>query len=218
MIRLSVSHLDMWVGFLEPALPQFEISTEQFIAKLRKQVPPTPAMKAGTALHSLLEHAKPGAEWGSVEGVEYAGYRFYFDMDEQLELPVVREPEVIEKVFDTSVGPVVLRGRIDGEDRVKRIIDYKLTEKLDVERYGSSLQWPAYLLMKQRQRFRYIVFDAKVNGKKREVHINAIHNLDFWAYDGMEREVHRRVEELADFVSRAMPGELLDHRDPSAVR
>ena len=202
MIRLRVSDLDAWVGFVEPERPEFEKPTEDFLAYLRREEPPTEAMKAGIALHSLLETAEIGEEFGD-DGVEQDGFLFIFYADCELELPMEREPEVMEWVIDTPSGLVLLRGRIDSRDATGLVTDYKLTARFDAERYGRSLQWKAYLAMTGERSFRYLVFEAKRRDDM--VAIKDIHDLTFHRYSGMEEEVARRVAELAAFVAEHVP-------------
>jgi hypothetical protein len=185
MIRLRVSSLDQWVGFVEPEREEYEVSVAQFIAQLRREAPPNEAMLAGTAFHAVMERLREGEQVDAAEGVEQDGFRFRFDDDYDLYLPPVREHETPERVFHTPSGPVSLQGRIDAE------------------RYGGSLQWRAYLLLTGARRFRYLAFENKRRGA--DVWIHAVHELDFWAYPEMGAEVERRVRELAEFVARWVP-------------
>lgn len=203
MIRLRVGDLDQWVRFVEPSMEQFELSTEEFLAMMRREAPPSDDMLAGSALHSLLEHAKEGDEIGTLEGVERDGFVFRFDGSFTLPLPAEREPEIMEHVFDTPSGKVLLRGRIDGRDIYDEIVDYKLSSTFDAERYAGSLQWRAYLLMTGARRFKYVVFQSKRT--ERDVWIYDMHELVFWRYPQMEADVHRRVCELAAFVAEHVP-------------
>lgn len=214
MIRLRVSDLDQWVRYVEPAMEQFEISTEEFLRMMRREEPPTDDMLAGSALHSLLEHAKEGDEFDCLVGVERDGFRFRFEGDFTLPLPIEREPEVMERVFETLSGPVLLRGRIDGREADETITDYKLSSSFDAERYAGSLQWRAYLLMTGARRFKYVVFQSKRT--EHDVWVYEMHQLVFWRYPEMEADVHRRVGELAEFVAAHVPG-LVGEPEPAGV-
>jgi hypothetical protein len=203
VIRLRVSDLDQWLAYVEPEREQFELSTDELLARLTDTREPTPDMLAGSAFHALLEHANEGDEWGPMEGVERDGFRFRFDIDHDLALPAEREPAIIEHTVDTPSGKVLLRGRIDGRDAGGTVVDYKLTGRFDAERYGRSLQWRAYLLMTGARRFRYLAFENR--RKDTDVWIYGVHPLDFWPYPEMARDVHQRVCELAEFVVRHVP-------------
>lgn len=199
MIRLRVTDLDQWVRYVEPEREEFEVSTESFIAGLRRENPPTDDMLCGSAFHTLLEKA---AEGDYLDGVEVDGFAFTFGGTFEVQVPAERET-LIEKVYPTSAGPVLLRGKFDARD-AGTVTDYKLTcSTFDAERYAGSLQWRAYLDMLGDRRFRYAVFQAKRTD--RDVWIHDLHSLTFWSYPEMHAAVQRRVEELARFVAVHVP-------------
>lgn len=215
MLSLRVSDLDQWVRYCEPEIPEFEVSLDDFLAYMRRKAPQTIDMQAGQAFHSLLEHANVGDAFSDgLTATESEGFRFHFDIEAELALPAFRE-KTIQQVYKTSVGPVLLRGKIDGQDLLEAI-DYKLTTSpFDAERYASSLQWRAYLDMTELKRFRYLVFQAK----REEVFVRIfdLHEFKLWAYPGMSQEVRQRVDELARFVSVHVP-ELMSKPLPAGAR
>lgn len=199
MIRLRVTDLDQWVRYVEPEREEFAVSTEDFLAQMRRESPETDAMRSGSAFHTLLENAAAGDD---VDDVEVDGFRFTFGGDFPVEAAPIRET-LVEKVYQTPSGPVLLRGRIDGEF-AGGAVDYKLsTSTYDAERYAGSLQWKAYLDMTGGKWFRYLVFQAK--RKDSDVWIHDLHPLTLWAYPEMGDEVRRRVCELAEFVASHVP-------------
>lgn len=199
MIRLRVSDLDQWVRYIEPERPEYEVSTESFLAYMRREEPPSDAMLCGKAFHTLMENL---TEQSWIDEEEIDGFRFEFGGDYRITLPTEREGS-IEKVYDTAHGPVLLRGRFDGREP-GGLLDYKLTTStFDAERYAESLQWRAYLDMADERRFRYLVFQAK--RKEQEVWIHDMHPLVFWRYPEMSADVRTRVEELAGFVACHVP-------------
>lgn len=202
VIRLRASDLDQWVRFIEPEPDGYEISLAQFMASMRRQVPATPQMNAGSAFHKVLELASDGAE---IDAQIVDGFEFSFPGHLTLALPAYRELPV-EKLYQTPSGPVLLRGRVDGEEDIS-VTDYKLTfGSLDVEKYAGSLQWMAYLdMMPGKRRFDYHVFTAYMNKKCTEVEVKEHHPFTFWAFLGMHAIVYRRVCELAEFVSMHVP-------------
>lgn len=204
MLRLRVSDLDQWVGFVQPKMEEFEVTLDEFLAIMRREGPETPQMRAGTAFHSVLEHAQVGEE---LMVANEGGFSFTFADDlDPVRLCVDRE-ESVEREVMTPVGVVLLRGKVDGKDGIE-VTDYKLTfGSFDAERYADSLQWRAYLAMTGCRRFRYLVFTAKLDEKDGSVWIHDVHELVFWAYPEMEEEVVRRVGELAEFVAVHLPGE-----------
>lgn len=199
-MRIRVSDLDQWVRFVEPEIPQFEVSTEDFLAYLRRDGVATDKMRAGSAFHSVMEEAREGDD---IEEVTVDGFDFSFAFD----LPAVHAPlyreELVERVYGTPHGPVLLRGRVDGREGIE-VCDYKLSfGGFDAERYAKSLQWKAYLDMTGAKRFRYVVFQAKLKGS--DVWVYDSHELIQWAYAGMSDDVGRRVAEVAAFVHEHVP-------------
>lgn len=199
MLKLRASDLDSWVRFVEGDDERSPSQTE-FIADLLRLTPPNENMLAGTAFHDVLEHARIG-EIGRREDGAYPmakGFTFDFEQgDFVVTLPPKREG-FIEKAYQTSVGPVLLRGRFDGRDRFT-ITDYKLTfSAFDAERYATSLQWKAYLDMTGASRFQYEVFTASI--RDGHITLKEQHGLTFWRYLEMEEDVRRRVDEMASFM------------------
>lgn len=201
MIRLRVSDLDSWIRFVEPAMPEFEVSLEDFLAQMRRESIPSEDMRCGQAFHTMLEKATSGDYF---DGEEVEGFTFSFGGNFEVAIPAEREA-MIEKVYETKFGPVLLRGKFDGRDS-GIVTDYKLTTStFDAERYAESLQWRAYLDMTGDRQFRYLVFQAK--RRDRDVWVHDVHPLTFWAYPQMSSDVAKRVEELAEFVSLHLPDE-----------
>lgn len=205
MIRLRVSDLDQWVKFVEPAHENFELSLDDFLAQMRRESPPTDDMRAGNAFHAALERVAKGGVVDAIFGVEQDGFTFRFEGDFDLPLPAEREPEIVETVYLTLAGPVLLRGRIDERTPGNVIVDDKLSSSFDAERYASSLQWRAYLDMDAEgaRHFVYRVWESK--RKATEVTIHALHELHLWAYPEMHAEVCARVGQLAEFVAQHVP-------------
>lgn len=201
MIYLRVSDLDQWVKYVEPEREEFEVSTEEFLAYMRRETGSTPEMDAGKALHKALEFAVEGNEH---DCIEVDGEVFHFDGDFVVRAMPEREGAIIEKVYQTMVGPVLLRGRIDARD-ADSVTDYKLTfSAFDGERYAESLQWRAYLDMTGARRFNYEVFEAR-RAKDGSIEVREQHPLVLWRYEGISADVHRRVSELAQFVAVHVP-------------
>lgn len=216
MIRLRVSDLDSWLSYVAPPFEGMELSLEDLMARLERRDEPKTIMKAGSALHKILEHVKPGDEFGSYENVVMDGVRFRFEADHELALPSDREGSISEHTFQTPSGEVLLRGRIDGRERDawRTVIDYKLSSSFDAERYARSMQWRAYSLMEQARRFRYLIFEAKQEEVRDEeapdvfldVWVHEVHEMVLWPYPEMEQDVKNVVAELAEFVVKRVPG------------
>jgi hypothetical protein len=194
---------------------QEDATLEDLLRKLRHEEPPSDRMLAGAALAKLMERGGPYADEEEVvtegEG-EVDCWRFVFALDATIEEPDGHEVEG-ELLFDTPNGPITLVGHCDMLSRWA-VRDQKLTERFDAERYTDSLQWRAYLLMFHRHAFVYDVFEASYQHIKdpggnvttgRTVTLRELHQLTFYAYPDMRRDVERAVCELAAFVARHMP-------------
>lgn len=192
-MRLSVTELD---GFRYWKSAE-DMDLDAFLARMRKQEPPSPKMLAGRALHSILEDAQVG----EVAVAERDGFSFTFEADCSLQMLPVREMKG-EIGLHTSSGLVTLVGIVDGLDG--GIYDHKLTERFDAENYANSYQWRCYLTMFGAQRFTYNVFE----GREKDINtwvIYGFHPLTFYAYPGMADDVQREVNELAAFVAKHLP-------------
>ena len=214
MIRLRVSDLDSWQAYADPQFEDAGIDLEELLRRLRREeIEKPPIMRAGSALHSFLEHARAGDTVGSHNGVIVDRVCLRFDTDFDLVLPAEREPAIIEHTFETPSGPVLLRGRIDARDNDpwSTITDYKLSQSFSAERYARSPQWKAYSLMAGAKRFRYLIFESKQDlvldvDFEIDVYVHDVHELVFWPYPEMEQEVKEVVCELAAFVKQYVPG------------
>ena len=71
-MRISATQIDAFVRWQKNE----EAPLEEIIAYLRKQTPPSDAMRAGSAFHKVLEHAT----YGEIERIEQDG--FTFDLSE----------------------------------------------------------------------------------------------------------------------------------------
>lgn len=197
MIRLSVSDLETWRYYKASETRDLV----DLVADLSRTAPPTPQMRAGAALAKFWETAEPNQPF---DEVDVDGWRFVFELDADVMRPPVRELKG-EMFFDTPSGPVTLVGKVDGlQGRTVR--DQKLTEAWDAEKYLDSLQWRAYLLMFNADRFIYDVFQARYDSDgAQEVTITGYHQFPLYAYPGMRADVERAVAELADVVTTYMP-------------
>lgn len=194
-MRMSVTDLDAFRYYRAAE----DADLDSLLRRLRKQEPPSRAMMAGRALHTILENAEPGV---TLDIVEQDGFRFRFSLDLALRLPAVRELKG-DVVIQTAQGPVTLVGVVDGLDGAVR--DYKLTSRFDAERYAESYQWRCYLSMFKARRFVYDVFVAFDNEQADEIIVSEYHPLTFYAYPAMDADVHREVEAFVAFASKHLP-------------
>jgi hypothetical protein len=192
-MRLSVSDLDSYLYWKGAE----DMDLDALLRRLRREEPPTPAMLAGTAFHSLLENA----DTCDLSDAEQDGFKFRFDLESAIAMPQIKELKA-EHLVQTTAGPVVLVGKVDGL-RGSTIIDYKLTERFDAERYADSYQWRCYLMIFRAQRFTYEVFQCRHTDDA--IVVTEHHPLTFYAYPGMEQDVLRELAGLAELVAKHVP-------------
>lgn len=191
MIRLSVTDVDAIMAWMDS-----EQDLNVLLRRLRREEPPTEAMKAGRAFHSVMEHATE-----DLTTAERDGYKFRFCLNSEIALPPIKELKG-EMEVHTSVGPVTLVGIVDGmQGRI--VTDYKLTSYFDAERYMNSFQWKAYLMMFKANRFNYEVFTAKE--ELGEYLIMSHDTLPLCRYEDLERDVLREINHGAKFVAKYLP-------------
>lgn len=186
MIRLSVTDLDQYLYWLELE----DAGPEWLIDRLTK-FEPSPAMQAGSAFHGALELLTNSANL-----LVHDGYTFNIQCDAEISLPAQRELKIEREILPG----IVLVGKIDALDG-NRIVDYKLTERLDAERYMDSMQWRAYLMLFETNEFEYSIFEGSPDrGSTTCYTIRDWHSLRFYSYPGMESNVKEVANELAKFV------------------
>lgn len=194
-LRISVSDIECFRYYKANE----EITLEECLARLRKERPATPAMRAGSALHAILEHAEYDGEtlWA-----ERDGFRFYFGCEIDLNVPAVRELKG-EVEIQTPSALVTLVGVVDAMDTA--IHDYKLTGRFEAERFADSYQWRCYLLMFGAERFVYNVFVGQEDANGTDWTIREYHELEMYRYPGMEQDVYRELSEFVEFILAYMP-------------
>ena len=148
MRRISVTDVDSWLYFMGTAGTEWEQSTEEFLKGLRRETPPNDNMRIGSAFHEIIENMALGRPVECIAEDVYAheGIAFGFqDVNLQIERPDLTEQK-FEKVYDLGplLGKVTLVGKVDGL-RGDRIIEYKTTARLDIDKYRDLFQWQAYL-------------------------------------------------------------------------
>lgn len=209
MIRLSVTDVDAIMAWMDS-----EQDLDVLLRRLRREEPPTEAMKAGRAFHSVMEHATE-----DLTTAERDGYKFRFCLNSEIALPPIKELKG-EMEVTTSVGPVTLVGVVDGmQGRI--VTDYKLTSYFDAERYMNSFQWKAYLMMFKANKFNYEVFTAKapdIRDREEglgEYLIMSHDTLPLCRYESLNQDVLREINHAAQFIAKYLPEKIQDQ--PIAV-
>jgi hypothetical protein len=192
-MRVSVSNLDLfrkWRG-------DEEFPLHILLQQLRRESGPTLLMRAGSALHELLEKA----DECETETATVGDFRFTFNLDAGLCIAPFRELSATRR-FVIDGTEVTLSARADCFFG-KKVEDHKLTAYFDAERYAESIQWRAYLLIYGADQFTYNVFVGDVEERKElphDVTIRDFHRLTFYRYPEMEQDVR---DELARYVEFA---------------
>lgn len=184
---------------------------EHLLARLRGELPPSPAMEAGTAFHKCLEVSPAGLE---VSSMEANGYTFTFAGDFQVELTAIREVRA-NRTWMVDGEPVTISGQLDCIHG-KRIEDHKTTGRFDPERYLDGYQWRLYLAIFGADCFRWNVFEIREKDDPLVWEVFAQHRLEQFRYPGMEIDCERLVTDLARFARVHMP-ERLERRKTRAL-
>ena len=193
-IRVSATDIDAYRRFR--ADEEAELSV--FLARMRRQEPPTEAMLAGTALHKALETAGEG----EVKGFEADGFTFSFETDAEVDLPAIREMKATKEYRIDDVT-VTLVGKVDALHG-KRIDDHKFTSRYDAERFLDSYQWRIYLDIFDADEFRWNVFEGRESAPRNYL-ITAVHPLTMRRYPGMREDIERELAEFVDFARKFLP-------------
>jgi hypothetical protein len=200
-LRTSASDLDA----LRYYLANEDADLEKLVAQLRRELPPSEAMMAGTALHTILEHAW----YGDLTTAEADGFRFDFDVDGEVDLPAIREMKETREYLIDGVR-VTLVGKVDAVHG-RRVDDHKFTMRFDPERFMGSLQWRVYLEVFGADEFRWNVFEAREVGGPGSRHfcIHSLHQLTMHRYPGIGRDVEAALRQFLDFARQHLPERIM---------
>lgn len=193
MIRISVTMLDSYLYWASSE----DMSLDDLLARIRGTEEPTQQMLAGRAFHKVFEECTEG----EIRVTQADGFEFEFACDKEIAVPSIRELKG-EVLVQTPSGPVTLVGKVDALHG-RTVIDYKLTERFDAERYTDSYQWRAYLMMFQASAFDYEVFQCKYDGPRVVVYDH--HGMRFMPYPNMRADVERVVCDLAEIIAKYLP-------------
>lgn len=193
-LRVSATDIDAFRYFRDDD----EADLSALIAQLRRLMPSTDAMEAGSALHTALEHAQPGDHKGFTSGE----YTFSFETDAEIDLPEIRE---MKATRDYQVRDVIvtLVGKVDGLHG-NRVDDHKFTARFDADRYLNSYQWRIYLEIFEADAFRWNIFEATESAPKNYL-IRHFHQLHMHRYPGIGDDVVREIGAFVDFARDHLP-------------
>jgi hypothetical protein len=202
-LRTSASDLDALRYYL--ANEDADLGT--LIAQLRRELPPSAPMLAGTALHKALEIADPGAEFDVMEA---DGYRFNITADAEIDMPAIREMKETREYLIDGVR-ITLVGKVDAVHG-RRIDDHKFTGRYDPERFMASMQWRVYLEVFGADEFRWNIFEGRpLNDAPdcRDYTIHTIHQLRMHRYPGITNDVKAALRQFLDFARVHLPERLI---------
>ncbi len=162
---------------------------EEWLARWKRLIPPTPAMRAGTRFHRFLETG----------GRDYADQvKFKPDFTpikpDSCEVPLSRE-------FAIGGESVKLVGRLDAIHG-KTILDYKLLSRYPrAEKYSGSVQWRSYfVLYPQAETFRYQFFIRGYTANPEVVVVRDIRECAFPRYPEVEDDVTALLTDYRTFI------------------
>ena len=196
MLRVSVSDLDQFKRFREDE----EYPLGVFLADLRRETPPTPAMQRGHAFAVAMEHAS----LGETSTINAEGHTFAFTCDAEIEAWPRRE-EKREKDY----GGVIVTARCD---RImgRTVADDKTTSNFDAEAYMDKFQWRFYLDMFEGDVFKWHVWETReIKADPEEDHdgtiaweVYAHHLLVQYRYEEIENDCRRLAQDFAAFAKQ----------------
>ena len=192
-MRVSVTELDQLIWFRKLE----SMTTEDLIARLRREEPPNRAMAMGTAWHAVLEEP-PEDE---ILMVSRDGFTFIVETEASITLPQVREIRA-EKTYIVDGLPVTLTGGCDGISG-NVVYDHKLTDRPNPEKYFDSFQWRAYLDIFGADTFRYVLWHAL--DKKDTVIIRDVSEFPIYRYPTMRDDLMVGLHDFVHFARQYLP-------------
>ncbi len=183
-MRVSVTDLAAYRRFRNT-----DQTFEEWLARWKRQIPPTPAMRAGTRFHRFLETG----------GRDYADQIVFKPDFTPLQADICEVP--LTRDFTVGGENVKLVGRLDAICG-KTILDYKLLSRYpEVEKYSGSIQWRSYfVLYPQAERFRYQFFIRGYTADPEVVVVRDVQECTFSRYPGVEDDVTGLLADYRAFI------------------
>jgi hypothetical protein len=163
---------------------------------------PAPTDELAHGAYTLVEVEKNDGTLVEIE------LRWELPNDEALPAMPLLEAKV-EHTFETALGPLTARGRIDGSDGVE-IVDYKFSGRVGSADYFDELsrqwQWRLYLLATGASAIRYEAFQVRPPLKDESAwRVCARQTYRQFAYAGMARDLAGAVEAFARAIDQHVP-------------
>jgi hypothetical protein len=201
--RTSVTLLDSYRYYRDAEFHTEESeqrALDELILRIHgERIPPNEAMMRGTAWHKVLEEPH---EHYDADNDLYVADGFAFDAVTTgvilMDLPSGRVPEV---KMTLEVGPLLLVGIADYLDGTIGG-DFKLTKKVEPDKYKDSCQWKAYLRMMDGRLFRYHVAQPRANRKTGVITLHDYKTFTFYRTPETDIQLERLCY---DFWAFAQP-------------
>lgn len=171
---------------------------DELVMRIRgERIPPTDVMLRGIAWHKVCEepreHYDPDRDVYEADG-------FVFDaVTAGIILMDLPSDRVCEVKMTLEVGPLLLSGiadYIDGNIGG----DYKLTKKVEPDKYADSCQWKAYLRMIDGKMFRYHVAQPRENRKTGVITLNDYKTFTFYRTPETDAQLERLCYDFWEFA------------------
>jgi len=167
-----------------------EFTDQLFVDELLKKFEKTPEMKAGTALHKILELSQYDEEFLNMIGIDGEMYKFDYQISSDIEIKL---PKLREIKISTQFSNMNINGVVDAINATT-IWDHKFTKQIRLEKYMNSWQGKIYLWMTDLNTFKYNLFQGKilpptVEPAMNHIQINKFETVTFERYAGMDKEV-----------------------------
>ena len=196
-VRISVTQLETWLYWLGRDDRDFAY----LLQELRGEMPKSPAMLIGSALHKALEHAPIG----EASFIEADGCRFIIQPKVELELPDIQEMKLEQEFVVSPTLTVEMVGKVDAWHG-GTVWDHKTANRFDADKmegYLSSYQWRWYLLMTGVDTFQYNIFVVDSENWTRldtvtAYNVTDFHTFRFYRYPGMEDDCLRKLKAFCD--------------------
>lgn len=191
-MRLSVTLLDQYRYFRANEWADYD----KLIESVQGKFEPTPAMRAGTALHHVFEtrqfsaHCDGEPFWFDPESVDRAFGKYW-------EWPAIHEARA-EVEIDTELGPVTLSGQADALIG-NTALELKSSDKTpNLDRHMDSLQWRAYCLAFEIRRVDYIL--AQIKEKDGVWSVVDCQELPLYPYPDLKSDLERWTNDFVVFL------------------
>jgi len=198
MIRISTTHIESFRQYSGGLLEE-----ETFLARLRRERPPTREMQLGTAFHSILENP---TECYSIDkdvyiadGIEYQG-EIIRRCIEFLPTSTTAIAELKEtKIYDLGGELVEVVGKVDSIDGLI-ITEYKTCwGGFNFDKYYESCQWKFYIDIFGAMAVNYNVF-CFYDSKRSGIQLKSVERFVMPVYHGMNQHIELLLKQFVDYI------------------